>query len=429
MPLKQLESRSKRDLKKMEGLENQALAFTASKLSELIKSRFEKQTVITNAQQLSFARFFTDSMVLAWLYGQKHVIDNLQSEIKLSNELVSVEFTEAIDYLKSTIPMESKSYQQLEANLKLRAFTIASVVGEDAVNRVKRVYQDTLADGTSKSEAMQRIDGMLEQAGVSHSNPYWLELHYRNNMMTAYNAGRWTQVAHNDLVEYLMYSSVMDDGTTKLCKHLNQTVKLKTDPFWSQYYPPNHHKCRATVMAISTPMYESLPASVKRHSSSVTPSALNDNPTYKAEHQFKSSVTAALERLPASLMTKAKEHQLVPDIIKQTAKENKGVIAFAQTTAASKTLSKSAVNKATSKINKPELSAAIETTTSTAEEIWYGLHIMRSGDAVAALHFVKSLSKELYSVARANAFSGEVQAVSVMDKQQLSATLEGCVKL
>nr|WP_269808670.1 phage minor head protein [Enterovibrio nigricans] len=141
------------------------------------------------------------------------------------------------------IPTDSWEYRQTEAAVKLRSFTIANVSGGEAINRVKKLYTQALEDGASKSETLQKLDGFMEQAGIAQANPYWLELHYRNNMMTAYNSGRWTQVANNDLVQYLVYSSVMDAGTTELCRHLDDVAKPKDDPFWEIYYPPNHHKC------------------------------------------------------------------------------------------------------------------------------------------------------------------------------------------
>ena len=141
MPIEALLKQETRNVTKMKGLEDSALLFTARKLSELIKSRLNKNAIPT-ADTNTFARVFTDSMVLAWLYGQKHIIDTTKTNINLSNDDVMVEFSEAIDHLKSQIPLDSKTYQQLEANLKLRAFTIASVMGEESMQRVKRYYTD-----------------------------------------------------------------------------------------------------------------------------------------------------------------------------------------------------------------------------------------------------------------------------------------------
>ncbi len=263
MSLDALLKQEQRHLNKMKSLEDKALSFTSRALSEFVKERLGKTSALTHSSRLSFAQLFTDSMTVAWLYGQKHILDAAEQKITLSSDDVQVQFSEAIDHLKSQLPINSKDYKVLEANLKLRAFTISAVIGEEAMVRIKRHYIDALSSGISKPEVMQNVDVLLSKAGISESNPYWLDLHYRNNMMTAYNIGRWTQVEYNEVIEYLMYSSVMDSGTTELCQHLDKMVKPKNDPFWRKYYPPNHHQCRAIVMAISKAMYDKLSTSEK----------------------------------------------------------------------------------------------------------------------------------------------------------------------
>ncbi|WP_394165975.1 phage minor head protein [Photobacterium piscicola] len=430
MSLKALLASENKNLTKMESLEGQALSFTARKLSLLIKERFDKRTTITKTATLSFAQVFTDSMVIAWLYGQHHLLESIKSEIKLADDDVTVQFSEAIEHLKSLVPMEGDEYQKLEANLKLRAFTIASVIGEEGVNRVKRYYIDALSLGQSKSEAMQGIDGWLEKAGISESNPYWLDLHYRNNMMTAYNVGRWTQVEHNAAVDYLMYSAVRDNGTTELCKHLDKTVKRKSDPFWRKYYPPNHHKCRSIMMAISKEMYDRLPQNDKNRSERLSESALKANPVFEKEHQFKNSPTAALERLPAGLVSKAVEYDLVKRINEQTFKQNSKRIQQAVDKAKAVVISQSLINRATKDTTISQKSKdKIKATTATATEAHYGLYIMANGEAQAVTYMITWLDTQTASVAKVAAFGGDVMSVAIMSKDEVAELLALFVSL
>ncbi|WP_367971596.1 phage minor head protein [Vibrio scophthalmi] len=418
MPIEALLKQEKRNLNKMKGLEDSALLFTANKLSELIKSRLNKNSIPLSSTK-TFAEVFTDSMVLAWLYGQKHLIDTTKKQINLADDDVTVQFSEAIEHLKSQVPLDQKTYQRLEANLKLRAFTIASVMGEDSMQRVKKYYTDALALGQSKSEVMQSIDGLLSRAGITESNPYYLELHYRNNMMSAYNFGRWTQVEHNELVEYLMYSSVLDDGTTELCKHLDKTVKPKSDSFWKKYYPPNHHKCRAIVMAIAAEMYNALSNADKKRSSSITEASITNNPTYQKEHQFKNSPTASLNRIPSGLMQKVKEHKLEADINEQTFKQSKSLIQNSLTAAQARRLTDSQINKLVSQDKRLKGKEDKIGDLAQADEAYYGLHQLSSGDAVAVIYLVSWLDKDLATVTRMGAFDGKIQAVNTMNKKEV----------
>lgn len=425
MSLKTLIAKEKRNLTKMKGLEDSALLFTASKLSQLVKAKLTKSSGLSLSNTKTFAEVFTSSMVLAWLYGQKHMIDALDQSINLASDDVMVEFSEAIDHLKSQVPLDSKTYQELEANLKLRAFTIASVVGEESLQRVKRYYTDALALGQSKSEVMQNIDGLLELAGIAESNPYYLELHYRNNMMGAYNMGRWTQVEHNELVEYLMYSSVLDDGTTKLCKHLHETVKPKNDPFWKQYYPPNHHKCRAIVMAIAKAMYDSLPDSVKVQSKKITPDSLDKDDTLKKEHKFKGSPTNSMERIPKGLMNEAKKFNLENDIIEQTFKQNKSIIQSTFTALQAKTLTETQTKKVLGKNSRLKNQSEKVADLSLVSEAYYGFHHLSNGDAVAALYLVSWIEKDLAVVTRTKAFGVAIQSVATMTRTEVLELIKG----
>ena len=175
MSLTALLKQEQRHLNKMKSLEDKALLFTARALSEFVKERLGKTSALTQSSTLSFAQLFTDSMTIAWLYGQKHILDADTQKITLSNDDVQVQFSEAIDHLKSQIPMNSKEYKVLEANLKLRAFTISAVIGEESMVRIQRHYIDALATGASKPEVMQNIDALLSKAGISerhHSNTH-----------------------------------------------------------------------------------------------------------------------------------------------------------------------------------------------------------------------------------------------------------------
>ncbi|MBE8578722.1 phage minor head protein [Vibrio sp. OPT18] len=428
MPIESLLKQEKRNLNKMKGLEDSALLFTAKKLSELIKSRLNKNSIPLSSTK-TFAEVFTDSMVLAWLYGQKHLIDTTKKQINLADDDVTVQFSEAIDHLNGQVPLDQKTYQRLEANLKLRAFTIASVMGEESMQRVKKYYTDALELGQSKSEVMQNIDGLLSRAGITESNPYYLELHYRNNMMSAYNFGRWTQVEHNELVEYLMYSSVLDDGTTELCKHLDKTVKPKGDSFWKKYYPPNHHKCRAIVMAIAAEMYKALSKADKQRSSSITEASLARNSTYQKEHQFKNSPTASLDRIPSGLMQKAKEHKLEADINNQTFKQSKSLIQDTFTAAQAKRLTDGQVKQVVSKNSRLNGKEEQIADLAKSDEAYYGLHELGSGDAVAAIYLVTWIEKELASVTRMGAFDEKVQDVSSMSKSEVIELVAGKVRV
>lgn len=409
--LKRIAQTEKDNLSKLMRLEQKALFFTANQLSESIKTALNADSKTLSASVVdAYADMYSSSMMLAWLMGQYHVANMINVELSaptpilLSNNNVS--FTEAIEHLKAMVPMESSEYRQMEAAMKLRAFTIASVSGIDAINRVKSLYTEALESGVTRSQGKQSIDAFLERVGISEANPYYLELHYRNNMMTAYNAGRWTQVANNDLVEYLVYSSVMDAGTTELCRHLDNVIKPKSDPFWEQYYPPNHHQCRGTVSVMSRAQYNALPLSQRNHSMVIDDAAIKQDDVMAKEHQFKSSPVVSIQTIPKSMMDRAEQYNLTHSILKRAAKDSQQVLAARADAMQAQTLPKAVLAKAVK--SEPELDVYSEMMTekllAQSDDVYFTFDELESGDSLPVLAFVLHLDDQLSAVAYAPAF-------------------------
>jgi SPP1 gp7 family putative phage head morphogenesis protein len=62
---------------------------------------------------------------------------------------------------------------------------------------------------------------------------------------------RWNQImADADILPYLQISVVEDAQTTEICEPLNGITLPIKDPFWDEFYPPNHWNCRSTVLQL-----------------------------------------------------------------------------------------------------------------------------------------------------------------------------------
>ncbi|SKA56672.1 phage minor head protein [Enterovibrio nigricans] len=430
--LKDIAALEKDNLTKLKRLEDKALFFTSSELSKAIKAAFKSDLDTIKSRDITtFSETYTASMMVSWLLGQYHVLKSVDENIELSSAPIylavePIPFQEAIDSLKAMIPTDSWEYRQTEAAVKLRSFTIANVSGGEAINRVKKLYTQALEDGASKSETLQKLDGFMEQAGIAQANPYWLELHYRNNMMTAYNSGRWTQVANNDLVQYLVYSSVMDAGTTELCRHLDDVAKPKDDPFWEIYYPPNHHKCRGTVSPMSEKQFNALPSSSRKKSASVDNTQIAGSDTMSKEHQFKSSPVVALKSIPRSLMKEAKEFGLVESILEHSSKQSKKELQEQISRASQLAIPIKPLKEAiddTPKLN-PYYEMISERLIADSDEVLFGFteDSAASGDFIPSLQFILHLDDELAAMAHVAAFDSEqvyrIDAVSRADLKE-----------
>lgn len=417
--LKDIQSAEKENLTKMERLENEALFFTANKLASAISDAITNGVDDVDDFIDTYAATYTAAMMVSWLLGQVHIIKQIDDTIELSNAPIllavdPVPFQEAIDALTAMIPTESDTYRKASATMKLRAFTIANVSGLDAVNRVKKLYEDALNEGQSRADVLGNLNAYLEQVGVSEANPYWLELHYRNNMMTAYNAGRWTQIADNDLVEVLVYNSVMDDGTTELCTELNNVAKPKNDPFWEQFYPPNHHKCRGTVSVLTGEQYKKLPANEKEKSESITIGKMHDDDTFSKEHQFRSSPLVSMQALPESLAKSAQDYGLIDKVLSQSYADSKPVIKDQMSQSSQTKVTTSVLNsaiKSDMSLN-PFKEYLKEVELADAEDVYYGFDELAGGELMPALQYVIDLDGDHKALMMQAAF-GELDVYDV----------------
>lgn len=400
MSITQLERKETDALERLARIEAQFLTLTAAALSEEITARFTQPDVIPEASQQRYAIAYVNAMRFAWLYGHWHVQQLISQQVELAEGPQQMTFKEAIAYLESQVPLTSPAYRELDANLRLRAFTVAVVSTEASVARVQTLYADALRQGQSKSQTMQQMATFLEQAGVSPVNPYYLELHYRNNMMAAYSAGRWSQIESNDLVEYLIYLSVMDDGTTKLCRHLDRTVKPKGDPFWATYWPPNHHKCRSTVSPLGPTQYEQMPEEMKRSSEQVTQARIKDDPVMASEHQFTSSPTVAMRQLPASLVKQAQAFDQVNAITAYSKTQSQALLTARMTSLSQQVVPAQVIEQA--KLSQEASAQAAELLQS--DDVAFGLGELSSGDYQAELWYFLE-AEEGWLWGRAEAYS------------------------
>ncbi|WP_286767170.1 MULTISPECIES: minor capsid protein [Sphingobacterium] len=79
--------------------------------------------------------------------------------------------------------------------------------------------------------------------------------HLRTEYQTAVSgsqmASKWVDIQKTkDIYGLLEFVAVEDDRTTALCMSLSGVIKPVDDPFWMQFYPPNHYNCRSTVKKV-----------------------------------------------------------------------------------------------------------------------------------------------------------------------------------
>jgi len=175
---------------------------------------------------------------------------------------------EAVKYFESKGYRISFDWRQVWQEEHDRVFTVAGVARDDVLFEIRRSLTTALKEGWSQKRWAKEITPILKRKGwwgsevitdedgkarvYQKGNASRLDLIFRQNIQTAYAAGRWQrqQEAKKER-PWLRYSAIMDGRTRPAHRALDGKVFPVDDPFWQVFYPPNGFRCRCTVVSLS----------------------------------------------------------------------------------------------------------------------------------------------------------------------------------
>ena len=169
-------------------------------------------------------------------------------------EIPAVPFTEAIQFLKSKVPMSKTEWNKLEPKLRFRAFTVAKLGEAEIVNKAKQILVSALEKGGSYSSTWEELKKKVNVDTFGIKPGYWENV-FRTNTQTAYIAGKLQQYENTGVAAYQLMV-IEDDRTSKICRHLLTEsgygmILPVGHPFWKKYgFPPYHFQCRTSIRAV-----------------------------------------------------------------------------------------------------------------------------------------------------------------------------------
>lgn len=164
-------------------------------------------------------------------------------------------FEEALAFFREKLPLTKDQFDQLEAQLRIYAFTIAKISQLDLINDVFKALQAISESGLTFSEFKKRYTDTLGAAwGKGKKYTGWrMENIYRTNAQSQFSAGRYAQQEEVAGVRpYLMFDAVLDGNTSEICRGCNGVIRARNDPYWNNHIPPLHYQCRSAVRSLST---------------------------------------------------------------------------------------------------------------------------------------------------------------------------------
>lgn len=162
----------------------------------------------------------------------------------------NMQFSEAINYFTKKAPILYEKLDDITSSVKDTFFYIKRSTELEATKRVLESLKKTLENGGTYQEWKQDISDIADKAGLGEDG-WYSNLVYRQNMVNAYQSGRYEQQMEDDeYFSYLLFDGVEDDRQTDFCRTYSGKVYKKSDPIWALIYPPNHFNCRSSVIEL-----------------------------------------------------------------------------------------------------------------------------------------------------------------------------------
>lgn len=162
----------------------------------------------------------------------------------------NMQFSEAINYFTKKAPILYERLDDITSSVKDTFFYIKRSTELEATKRVLESLKKTLENGGTYQEWKQDISDIADKAGLGEDG-WYSNLVYRQNMVNAYQSGRYEQQMEDDeYFSYLLFDGVEDDRQTDFCRTYSGKAYKKSDPIWALIYPPNHFNCRSSVIEL-----------------------------------------------------------------------------------------------------------------------------------------------------------------------------------
>ena len=175
---------------------------------------------------------------------------------------------DAISYLESKGAKLTFNWHDVWHEAQAKAFTVTNVARLDVLEDIRGALKTVLAEGKTQKMFAKDLEPVLRAKGwwgkrtetgadgkektIAMGSPARLKLIYRQNMQTAYMAGRYKQMLENaDNRPWWRYRAVLDQRTRPAHAALDGRVFRYDDPFWGSHYPPLDWQCRCRVEALS----------------------------------------------------------------------------------------------------------------------------------------------------------------------------------
>ena len=222
-------------------------------LTKQLKEKFKEIKNINDLESFSFdLSELKEKMIIAYLKGYIDELENPLMEFSSDEENpFNLPFSKAINWFIKKFPILYDHLDDVTKKVNETFFYIKRSLELETTRTLYNNLLDNLSNGGTLKDWLEASKTILDKTGLGDS-PWYLELVYRNNMQSSYNAGAfYNQELNKKNKPYGLYDAIDDERTSEICQILNGKVYPLDHPFWNRYLPPNHHGCRSKRITLS----------------------------------------------------------------------------------------------------------------------------------------------------------------------------------
>lgn len=174
----------------------------------------------------------------------------------------------AVKYLENKGYKITNDWRELWEDAHAKAFTVAKMTDIKLLKDTKGRLETALKEGWSADKTQRELTNLFKEKGwwgkktikdengeekqVQLGSPYRVRTIYRQNIQSAYNAGRYLEILEDvDFSPNLQYICILDGQTRPEHRALHGKVMRHDDPAWAVILPPNGWGCRCTIRSLS----------------------------------------------------------------------------------------------------------------------------------------------------------------------------------
>lgn len=222
-------------------------------VTKQLKEKFKEIKNINDLESFSFdLTELKEKMIIAYLKGYIDELENPLMEFSSDEkDPFNLPFSKAINWFIKKFPILYDHLDDVTKKVNETFFYIKRSLELETTRTLYNNLLDNLSNGGTLKDWLEASKTILDKTGLGDS-PWYLELVYRNNMQSSYNAGAfYNQEFNKKNKPYGLYDAIDDERTSEICQILNGKVYPLDHPFWNRYLPPNHHGCRSKRITLS----------------------------------------------------------------------------------------------------------------------------------------------------------------------------------